>query len=128
LILTSLSVISLCTGCRTITDVRQARGTGISRIFETPMDKVWDAIPEALISLGLNPVWSKKEDGYFLAERGVTAWSYGEKVAIFVEQAAPSRTKVEVVSKRTFALNISASDWEKRLLDKIEEALRKIGS
>jgi hypothetical protein len=66
-------------------------------------------------------------EGYILAQRGITAFSYGENVAIFVESVnGVTRTRVEVVSKKAMATNVFAPDWSKEILDKLDEKLKKI--
>ncbi len=52
--------------------------------------------------------------------------SYGENVAIFVEKVDESQTKVEVVSKRTLATNITAADWAPRIHKRLAELLTQI--
>ena len=55
-----------------------------------------------------------------LAQRGVTLMSYGENVAIFVESVnGVTKTRVEVVSKKSMATNIFAPNWSKEILDKL---------
>ena len=60
-----------------------------------------------------------------LAQRGITAFSYGENVAIFVEPVGGQvRTRVEIVSKKAMQTNIFAPDWSVEILDKLGEKLR----
>jgi hypothetical protein len=69
-------------------------------------------------------VADNKQEGYILAQRGMSAFSYGENVAIFVDPTnANDRTRVEVVSKKSLATNIFATDWSKPILDKIGQIL-----
>ena len=70
-------------------------------------------------------VAENKADGSILAQRGITPLSYGENVAIFVEQSTGgSKTKVEVVSKKAMATNFLATDWAKEIHDKLGEKFK----
>ena len=110
-------------GCATLADARTAKGSGTSRIYNASFDTVWETIPKAVHALGPKIVGENKQEGYILAEKEITAFSYGEKIAIFVDKIDDSRTKVEVVSKKAMATNILAWNWEKPILDKLSEML-----
>lgn len=118
---TAASLVS--TGCSTLKDVRAARGSGTSHVFNAPFEKVWTVIPKAANELDLSVVGLYPDERYVLVERGWTAFSWGEKVAIFAEPLGTTRTEVEIVSKRVLATNITAPNWERRLLAKIAEFL-----
>jgi hypothetical protein len=117
--------IGLLTGCATMADTRDARGQGSSQTFSATFDVVWKAVPEALSAIGLSVATESKGDGYVLAERGATLFSWGEKVAVFVAKANVAETKVEVVSKRVLATNIIAPNWESEVLLRIAQLLAK---
>jgi hypothetical protein len=75
--------------------------------------------------MGLEIASKNREEGYVLAQKGITAFSYGENVAVFVEKIDDQSTKVEVVSKKAMATNIFAWNWEKPILDRLSEILTK---
>ena len=123
----AFAVMALMSGCSTLADARSAKGTGSSREYSASVDEVWKALPTVLSELSLPLVGDNKAEGYILAQRGITAFSYGENVAIFVESVnGVTRTRVEVVSKKSMATNIFAPDWSKEILDKLGERLKKI--
>ncbi len=124
LIVMLLALLYLCPGCGTLAAARSAKGTGARRTYDASADKVWDAIPLALKQLGLKLASSKKSDGCVLATAGVSGWSWGERIAVFVEEISPSRTEVEVVSKKVLATNVTARDWQNPILNQIEDVLR----
>lgn len=125
-VLALATVLSVCTGCGTLAGARDAKGTGARRVYDAPADEVWNAVPQALAALGLKIASSSRSDGCVLAEGGVSAWSWGEKIAVFVEEVSSSRTEVEVVRKKALATNATARDWENPVLNKIEDVLRRI--
>ncbi len=110
-------------GCTTLHDATSARGTGVSRTFERPFDSVWDAALLAVSESKLDLVASQRDRGEILAQRGMSAFSYGENVAIFVTEIATDSTTVEVVSKRALATNVIAKNWTSELLNTIEQSL-----
>jgi uncharacterized protein YceK len=123
----AIAVTAFMAGCSTLADARSAKGTGSVREYAASVDEVWKAMPTVLSELSLPLVGDNKAEGYILAQRGVTAFSYGENVAIFVESVnGITRTRVEVVSKKSMATNVFAPDWSKDILDKLGEKLKKI--
>ena len=105
-------------------DAKAGKGTGTSQTFAAPSERVWQVLPAAVKSAGLDYVAGNKEEGYALAQRGLSAFSYGENVAIFIDKPTSTSTKVEVVSKKAMATTIFAPDWAKPILEKIAEMLK----
>ena len=123
----AIAAIAFMSGCSTLADARSAKGSGLSREYSAPIDHVWKALPAVLAELSLPMVGDNRQEGYILAQRGITAFSYGENVAIFVESVnGVTRTRVEVVSKKSMATNVFAPDWSKEILDKLGEKLGPI--
>ncbi len=120
-------VMALATlsGCSTMADARAAKGSGVAREYSAPVDVVWNAMPQVLTDLGLDLAGENKEEGYILAQRSMTLFSYGENVAIFIKSIGDATmTRVEVVSKRAVATNVFAPSWEKEILEKLGEKLK----
>jgi uncharacterized lipoprotein len=115
----------LTAGCSTIADARNSKGQGMSRVYDAPFNTVWTTVPKALNNLGLSVAGENKEEGYILAQKGMTAFSYGENIAVFVNKVNENQTKVEVVSKKSMSTNVFAWDWQKPVLDKLSEMLEK---
>jgi hypothetical protein len=111
-------------GCSTLADAQAARGTGSSKIYDKRYDVVWSAVIETVRSSGLALVSDNKERGSVLAQGSISAFSWGENVAIYVEDVGGKvRTRVEVVNKRALATNITAADWESRILEALDKRL-----
>jgi hypothetical protein len=120
-----IAALVSATGCSTLADARSAKGSGVSRTYAAPQDAVWKAIPLVLTELGLPLVSENKTEGYILAQRGITAFSYGENVAIFVEtEGGVTKTRVEVISKKALATNFLAPSWENEILNKLDQKLK----
>ena len=125
LVMTAIVSIAFMSGCANLADARAAKGSGMVKEYPASMDTVWGAIPPILTELKLPLVAENKADGSILAQRGITPLSYGENVAIFVEQSTGgSKTKVEVVSKKAMATNFLATDWAKEIHDKLGEKFK----
>ena len=117
-----LAATALFTGCSTLADAQAARGTGESRIYDRPYEVVWIAASETVRDSGLTLVSEEKEKGLILARGGVSAF---ENVAVFVEDiGGRARTRVEVSSKRALATNITAKNWETKLLESLDKKLK----
>ena len=123
-VIASVCMILFTTGCSTMADAKAGKGTGTSQTFAAASDRVWQVLPAAVKSAGLDYVAGNKDDGYALAQRGLSLFSYGENVAIFIDKPTPESTKVEVVSKKAMATNVFAPDWARPILDKIAEMLK----
>lgn len=119
--------IALLSGCSTMATSIAAKGSGTSRVYTASTEQVWAVLPGVVRASGLDYVNGDKQQGMALAQRSISAFSYGENVAIFVSPvqspSKASQTRVEVVSKRTFAPNILATNWESVLLDGLATAL-----
>lgn len=111
-------------GCATLADAQASKGTGSSKVYDKPYDVVWNAVIETVRSSGLALVSENKDRGSILAQGAISAFSWGENVAIFVEDVGGRiKTRVEVVNKRALATNITAADWETRILTALDKRL-----
>lgn len=77
-------------------------------------------------SSDLELVSSSKETGIILEQRGITAFSYGENVAVFVDSETDSTCTVEVVAKRAMQTNVFAPDWSAKILNEITYQLGEV--
>lgn len=119
-----LIICAAMAGCTTLADAKLGRGTGQSRIYPVGQDVVWKYLPGIVQGVGLDYVDGNRLEGYALAQHGLGLFTYGENVAIFVDACADlSSTRVEVVSKRSLATNITATNWEAIVLDALSRAL-----
>lgn len=119
-----LIIALLATGCTTLADSIAAKGTGVSKTYDLPKDKIWPVVIETVKSSKLDLISSSKEEGLILAQRGASAFSYGENVAIFVDKESDTKSKIEVVSKRAMETNVFAPDWSATILNGITYRLK----
>ena len=118
----ALAGILLTTGgCATLADAQRARGTGKSKIYNVPSEKVWKEMESVVTSVGLAYAGENRTKGYVLAQRAMSAFSAGEHVAIFIEPQGENKTKVEVVSKKAVATNIFAPDWTDPIFEELDK-------
>ena len=119
-----LLAVALNSGCATLADAQAAKGSGTSKVYDRPYDVVWNAVIESVKSSGLALVSENKEKGSILAQGAIGAFSWGENVAIFVEDVGGKiKTRVEVVNKRALATNITAANWERRIFEDLDKRL-----
>jgi hypothetical protein len=111
--------------CSTLGDAKRAQGEGIKRTYSVGLEKAWEASEKALNKLNLDIASQNKSEGYILAQRSMTAFSYGENIALFIKSKSPSNTEVEIVSKRAMSTNIFAPDWSEDIHREIALSLEK---
>ena len=118
-----LVVLLLSTGgCTTVQDARDAKGFGIPRVYGASFDTVWDAIPKATSRWGLDVLDENEQERYILAVKGVTLFSFGENVAVFVDKVDDKETRVEVVSMPV-VFNLFARNWGEPILEELSRML-----
>lgn len=123
-VITFSLITVLLGGCTTLADARLAKGTGMKQSYESPYDNTWKAVICSLNGRGLSIADENRTEGYVLAQRGMTAFSYGENIAVFVKRQSKNQTEVEVVSKKAMETNIFAPDWGKDVLSGITGCLK----
>ncbi len=112
-------------GCSTLADAQAAKGSGAVRVYDKPYDVVWAAVLETIKASDLALVSENKEKGTILAQGAISAFSWGENVAIYVENVGgKAKTRVEVLNKRAVAGNLLAKDWETRILDALDKRFK----
>jgi hypothetical protein len=114
----------IASGCTTMADSIQGKGTGTSKIYDKPKSEVWSATVGAVSAVGLDLVSENESSNMILAQRGISAFSYGENVAIFVESQDENTCSVEVVSKKAMQTNIFAPDWSVSLFKYLDSKLK----
>ncbi len=106
-------------GCASTETVKQAQGQGVSRIYEKPYDLVYAATKAAGKAKALAVVEDDKPSGRLVLSHGVTLWSWGERIAVFVKPLSADRTEIEIVSKPVLSPLNFPPDWPKILLDQV---------
>lgn len=120
-----LVAIGLFTGgCASTETVKEARGQGISRTYQSAYDAVYDAAVAAAKAKELEVLETDRASGRLLLSHGVTWLSWGERIAVFVKSAASGTTEVEIVSKPVMSPLNFPPDWDKILLEQIAIELR----
>lgn len=100
------------TGCTTLNTAARRRGTGEQVIYKASFDEVWAAVPQVITNAGLKYVSVNNGKHMFLAKGGITGFSWGENVAIYVEKIEDGKTSVEVITEPKLVLNYTAHDWD----------------
>lgn len=72
----------------------------------------------------LDLVYENREKGDVLAQRSISAFSWGENVFINVFKINESKTQVKISSKRTFSGNITAVSWDDFILSRLDGKYR----
>jgi hypothetical protein len=119
-----LGIVGL-TGCTSVNTAAEARGSGEQVIYKASFDELWAAMPEVITNVGLQFVSADKDKQMFLAKRGITGWSWGENVAIFLEYIEYGKTSVEVVTERKLVTNITAQDWDGPIFIELDRRFKR---
>ncbi len=118
-LLVAAAVTMLLGGCASTETVKQAQGQGVSRVYPAAYEPVFAAALAAAKTKELEVVESDKAAGRLVLSHGVTLWSWGERMAVFIKPAASGGTQVEVVSKPVLSPLNFPPDWQTILLDQI---------
>jgi hypothetical protein len=119
----TILMMAVASGCTTLADSIAAKGTGPSRIYHSPKEEVWPIVIDAVRFSGLDLVSESKDSGMILAQRGISAFSYGENVAVFVDEKTDSSCRVEIISKRAMETNVFAPDWSNKIFTNLDSRL-----
>lgn len=114
----------LAGGCASTETVKEAKGEGASRIYQYAYEPVFNAAVAAAKTKELEVVESDKGSGRLLLSNGVTLWSWGERIAVFVKALSPQTTEVEIVSKPVLSPLNFPPDWQQILHAQIDNQLR----
>ena len=111
-------------GCATTETVKEAKGQGVTRTYNYGYEPVFNAVIAAAKAKDLEVVESEKSSGRLILSHGVTLWSWGERIAVFVKALSADTTEVEIVSKPVMEPLNFPPDWQQILLEQIEIQLR----
>lgn len=120
-----LVFVLFISGCATLQTVKNSRGLGVKRIYNYSYEDVYKAVLIGVSQPGIEIVEQNKEKGYLYASRGMTAFSWGERIAIFLSKIDKKKTEVEIVCKRVVSTNIFARDWTDNIFNAIEKELQR---
>lgn len=121
--------------CATTQSLREARGDGVTRFYEAEFGALWEAALHAVEANGLRLDEKDDHERYIVAsnpprrgggmdeDRVVVDADQGERIAVFVDSVAPGKWGVEVVTRRTFALDPGKTSWAEDVFWVIERDL-----
>ena len=133
-LVTALTVLATAlTGCVTSQRILRDRGEGEVRCYLGSFEQVWEAAEEGVRWTGLVTEVADTAQGHLLArnyepeiqdpERMAVDADAGERVGVFIDSAGAGMWAVEVLSRRVFALDVSARDWTPSVFQAIEARL-----
>ena len=99
LILTWLVCIfaALASGCASVETAKADLGHGVSKTYAKSYDVVWEAALHTLPDLDIDVVDVDKATHTITGSKGVSAFSWGERVALRVTSEGAEQTRVEVI-------------------------------
>lgn len=111
--------ILFVSGCSTIKDAKNSIGNSPSHIYAASFDDVWLRCIDIINQSELDLVYENRDKGDVLAQRSISAFSWGENVFINVFKISKYKTQVKISSKRTFSGNITAESWDEFILSRL---------
>ena len=108
-------------GCASTETVKEARGQGVTRVYFSAYEAVFNATLSAAKQKKLNVVESDKTGCRLVLSHGITWLSWGERIAVFIKATTPNSTEVEIVSKPILSPLNFPPDWQQILLDQIDQ-------
>jgi hypothetical protein len=112
------------TGCSSVQTAKDAKGKGDAKVYNKPIEEVWPEVKNAVAATGGTTEEANEAEHYVLASYSPSAFSWGEKVAVFCAPIGTAGTKVEVVSKATVKTNITATNRAPQIFDQLNKALK----
>lgn len=113
-----------CASPKTVQEVKAAQGQGVTRVYQAAPAAVHAAVLAAAKAKKLEVVEDDAAKSRVILSHGVTALSWGEKIAVFLKPSGTGSTQVEVVSKPVMETLNYPPDWPKILLDQIDVELK----
>ena len=95
---------------------------GEVRVFNVGMDQAWEAARAALRWNHADAIEEHRAEGYMLATAGVSGWSWGASMGVWLEPANAQGTQVRAIVSRKLATNVFGQS-EDMLLDDIAKAV-----
>jgi hypothetical protein len=106
--------VLIVAGCATTDSMRPTQEEspiGLPEDYAYPRLTVFEAAQQAARELGLQIVEENAHDTYFLAKRGLTFWSWGNVIGVYVLDPTDTITPVLVLSQPVFPANLHARDY-----------------
>jgi hypothetical protein len=127
--LVTLIIIGCLYGCATTSIMRNASlDEGVPTIFNASFDRVLKAAQESVTLSGLQVEEVTQLDDQIwiiIGNKGMSGWTWGERVRVTVQKKSKSETLVRVLTKRKHPLNITAKwDYSQEIFSNIYSILR----
>jgi hypothetical protein len=123
--LLSLSLALAAVGCagerQDVLSAHEAQ-KGEVRVFDVSMAQAWTAARAALRWNHAETIEEHRKEGYMLATAGISAWSWGASMGVWLEPANAQGTQVRAIVSRKLATNVFGQS-EDMLLEDIGKAI-----
>ena len=117
-------LVAIVSGCASTETVKEEKGQGVTRAYPYAYEPVYNATLAAAKTKELEVVENDKTNGRLILSHGVTLWSWGERIAVFIKHVTTNITEVEIVSKPVLSPLNFPPDWQHILLDQIDIELQ----
>jgi S1-C subfamily serine protease len=122
-----LPVLLVLSGCTTVTPTQNAQPNPVSSVrFSGTVEQAFELARNALLETGITPKAGSPELGYVTGEHGLSAFSWGEIVAIYFKEEKPNDILLWVVSKPKLGSIIFAPDWTEKLVATLQAQISQL--
>lgn len=111
-------------GCASTESVKASQQESVHRVYAAPYNSVYAATLAAAKAQKLELVESDPAAGRIVVSHGISLWSWGERIAIWLHRLNESNTDVAIVSKPILAPLNFPPDWTSKLFEQIATELK----
>ncbi len=122
----SFCLVVFVSGCSTIKDAKDSLDESTAHYYKADFDSLWQECIDVINDSELDLVYDNKEKGDVLAQRSISAFSWGENVFVNILKLHDSKVQVKVSSKRAFSGNLTAENWDRYIHSKLSEKYKKV--
>ena len=116
-------------GCSTLPSPHIAQPeTATLILFNGTMEEAFSIARNAFLANGITPKNGSPSLGFITGKHGMSAFSWGEIVAIYFKEKQKGEIMLWVVSKPKLSTNIMAPDWTNTLLASMQNQIRYLES
>lgn len=118
---------SFCSSCTTLGSMETSspRG-GNSQVYGISYKKAFDLVLYTCEVMDFKVESKNYEQKYIVAKNGLSAWSWGERIGVYLKEINPNQTEVRVVSKPKIKTNVLAPHWANEFHQVMQKRLHQL--
>lgn len=114
---------AMLSGCASTESVKASKDEAVHRVYAAPYNSVYAATLAAAKAEKLDLVENDPAAGRIVVSHGISWWSWGERIVIWLQSLDASSTDVAIASKPILAPFNYPPDWTSKLFERIAAEL-----